>query len=112
MIKKAVTKKRDEPAGREVPMVWVGLEDQPVLAANNMIVQFQDDMFTVAFGFANAPVIMGTKAQIERQILAIDAVRVNPVVRMAMTEPVLEKTIKALQSNLKRSREARKKAAK
>ena len=97
-------KKGEEMETHAVSMVWVGVEDEPVRAVNNLIAQFHDESFIVSFGFANPPVLMGTKAQIKKQIASIDAVRVTTVARMAMTESQMEKTIKVLQTNLKRYR--------
>ena len=103
-----MAKKGADEEGRQVPIVWVGLESEPVHAVNNMIAQFHEDLFIVQFGFANLPVVMGTPAQAKKQIASIDAVTVSPVARLAMSESQVEKTIKALQSNLKRYRKMKK----
>lgn len=99
--------------GREVPLVWVGLEDMPVRTANNYISQVIEDLFVVTFGFTNAPLILpGTPDEVAEQVAAVSVVTVTPVVRVAMTEGQLEKVIAGFQDNLKRFRAKKEKGKK
>ena len=106
----ATTKKKTtkaapkEPVEKAVSLVWVGLEDTPVGSVNNTICQIHDDLFIMSFGFTNPPVLVGTAAQIQKQIEAVEAVRVTPVARIAVTEAHLENIIKAFRESLNRYR--------
>lgn len=101
---KKTTKTQTEPFQRAVSLVWVGLEDTPVGTVNNTICQIHDDLFIMSFGFTNPPVLVGTPTQVKAQIEAVEAVRVTPVARIAVTEQHLESIIKALKSSLTRYR--------
>ena len=84
--------------GKRVPLVWVGLEDYPVRSANNVLSQINEDLFVISFGYTNSPVIVGgSKKAIEEQVAAVSAVPVTPIVRVALTEDQMDKTIKVLQ---------------
>ena len=92
--------------GKQVPLVWVGLEDLPVRTANNMISQINEDLFVITFGYTNAPAIVaGSKKSVEEQVAAVSAVPVTPIARVALTEDQMAKTVKTLQATLKRFRD-------
>ena len=101
-------KSKKPPKGievREVPLVWVGLDEIPVRTVTNAISQgAEDGLFTISFGYTNAPALIGSKSEIRKQLEGITSVSVSPVVRIALTESQLAKTIKTLQTTLKRYR--------
>ena len=101
---KKTTKKQTEPFQKAVSLVWVGLEDTPVGTVNNTICQIHDDLFIMSFGFTNPPVLVGTPTAIKEKIDSLDAVRVTPVARIAVTEDHLENMIKVLRGSLNRYR--------
>lgn len=95
--------KTGEAKAKQVPLVWVGLEDMPVRAANNFIGQVNEELFILTFGFNNTPLIVpGSKEEVAEQVAAIRAVNVTPVARIALTENQVAKTIGSLQDILKR----------
>ncbi len=104
--KKAVSK---PPASKEVPLVWVGVEEQPVRAVNQAYSQFDNNgMFIVTLGMANTPPLMLGATENRKILDAIELVTVTPVARLAMTEGHAESLMKALQANLKQYRAAKK----
>ena len=104
MPKKTAAKKPPPDEGRAVPLVWVGLEDVPAQVATNVMVQGHEDLFILTFGFTNLPAITGTKASRQKQLDAVGVITVTPISKVALTEAQLEKTIKTLQTNLRRYR--------
>ena len=102
--KKKPTKAPKEPVEKAISLVWVGLEDTPVRSVTNTICQIHEDLFIVSFGFTNPPILVGTAAEVRKQIDAVEAVRVTPVARMAVTEAHMENIIKVFQDSLKRYR--------
>lgn len=103
---KKVTGKAAKPAdeGRAVPLLWVGLDDLPARTATNVVIQYHEDLFIMAWGFTNPPILLGTKAEKQKQIDEIVAVTVTPFAKVTLTEAQLEKTIKALQTGLKNAK--------
>jgi hypothetical protein len=88
--------------GRDVPVVWVGLTDMPVIASNTLISQFHKDLFILNFGFVNAPPLMGTPEEVKKQVEAIGSITVTPIARLALTENEIARVIKILEENLDR----------
>lgn len=104
--KKAVRKVSDVVS---VPLVWLGVEDEPVRAVNQAYSQFDPKgLFILTLGMANPPPLMGGTGQNRKTLEAIDAVTVTTVARLAMTEAHAEAVMKILQTNLKQFRRMKK----
>ncbi len=90
------------PIGQfEVPLVWVGLEQQPVLMANQFLSQFVvSDEIVVSVGQVTPPVVLGSPEQQAEQLKNVPFVQVRPVVRFGMTKARLREVIKMLETTL------------
>jgi len=85
----------------EVPLVFVGAEDVPVLLGNNFIIQHQQDEFILSVGQFTPPILVGTLEERERVAKEITHLPVKIVARVAMTRQRLVELIEILQTNLK-----------
>ena len=107
--KKKGASKPTSMVGKEVPLAWIGVEEKPVIAVNQAYSQFDNNgMFVLTLGIANTPPFMRGKRENQKILDAIEVVTVTPVARLAMTEGHAESLIKALQTNLKQYRAAKK----
>lgn len=89
-----------EPEQFELPVTWVGLEEEPIYFANQILVQFQPDEFVLALGQATAPPVLGTPEQVREQLEQITYVPIRPIARIGLTRKRIQELIAALQANL------------
>jgi hypothetical protein len=86
----------------QVPIVWVGVEDTPVYASNQMLIQFSAaNEFILTFGHLTPPVTLGTPEQQREQAEMISFVPVRPVARVGFNRQRLQELITVLQDNLR-----------
>lgn len=89
-----------EPIG--IPLVYAGLEDSPVLWANNFVVQYQPDEFTLTFGQLVPPMLIGTEEEQRAQARQLSYVPIQVVGRFALTRGRLEQLNRLLTEHLAR----------
>lgn len=89
-----------QPDSRQVPVVWVGLDESPIEFSNVVISQFQPGEFILTFGQVAPPPLLGTDEQKQEQMKAIDFVAVRPVCRIGLTRQRAVELIRVLQENL------------
>jgi hypothetical protein len=81
-----------------VPMVWVGLEDLPVLAANQILTQIDEDHIYLTLGVAVPPALIGEDAAERRaQAEQLKYVAARPLTRVAISRRHLGQMIDVLQ---------------
>lgn len=91
------------PDAISIPIVWVGIEELPPLATNQMVVQHTaPDEFTLTFGHLATPVALGTDEQRREQLEQISFIAIKPLARVAFNRQRLEELITVLQQNLER----------
>ena len=74
-----------------VPVLWVGLDEEPVVMANQFIGQVQQDEIIISIGTLVTPAITATTPDERReQALRISHVPVQPIVRLVLTQRRLE----------------------
>src|SRR5688500_2024428 len=92
---------------RQIPLVWVGMDDVPILMANLFLCQaVAYDQFVLTIGQGIPPPLLGTPEEIEDQIAAITHVPVKPLARLSLTEETLQQVVTILQDNLQKYRHA------
>jgi hypothetical protein len=89
-----------EPQTFTLPVVWTGVENTPVLAANQFIGQAADGEIFLAFGLFTPPPIVGPPDQQEAQVRRLDRVPVQCLARLSMNRRRLEELIEVLQRTL------------
>lgn len=79
---------------------WVGIEDIPILFANQFLLQFQPGEFMLAIGQATPPAILGTPEEMAEQLAGYTYVPVRTIARVGITRQRLQELIAVLQANL------------
>ena len=91
----------DEPAGREVPVVWVDNTDGKAEYVNQFSSIFQPDEFTIQLGQLIPPAISGNDPDERRkQVESLQFVPINLVSRVILSRTKLVELIEVLQKNL------------
>lgn len=92
----------EENVGFEIPLVWIGAEDLPVLFVNQIVgqVEAEEHVFYLTVGQALPPALIGTQDERLRQLQGISYVSVKPIARLAFTRKKLEELVAVLQTNL------------
>jgi hypothetical protein len=83
----------------EIPFLFIGIEDAPILFSNLQIVQHEDQEFVITFGQYTPPLALGDPERVEEEMRKYPHVAVKTVARIAMTPKRLERFIDALQRN-------------
>ena len=101
-----VPRMADQEPNREVPLIWVGLDELPVLMTNQFICQFVGrEEFVLSLGQAVGPPMLGSEADVQRQLRELTHVAVKPIVRVSLTEIELRELAGAIAANLKQYEE-------
>jgi hypothetical protein len=86
----------DEPTSFELPIVWGGGEDLPVIFANQFLLQVHQGEVFLTVGTTLPPVLIGTPDQVRKTLEATPYVRVLATGRYALTRRKLEELISVL----------------
>ena len=86
-----------DPEFLSVPLVYVGIEDVPILYANQFIIQHQQDEFIISVGQLSPPVLLGDESEQREQAERLSYVPVKVVARLALTRQRLTELITVLQ---------------
>jgi flagellar motor switch/type III secretory pathway protein FliN len=89
-----------EPEFMPLPLVYVGIDDVPILYANQFIVQHQQDEFIISVGQVSPPVLLGDEAEQREQAARLSYVPVRVVARLGLTRQRLAELITVLETNL------------
>jgi hypothetical protein len=95
----------------DIPVVWEGLEDVPILLANNALGQVgQQDEIILSFGQLTPPAIYGDMERQRQQAQELQRIAIKPVARLGLTRAALDDLIRILQGtreNFDRAQEIR-----
>jgi len=83
----------------EIPFLFIGTEDVPILFSNLQIVQHEEQEFVITFGQYTAP-LLNPDADAEEMARRAPHVAVRAVARVGMTASRFERFVGALQTNL------------
>lgn len=89
-----------EPEGVQIPVVWVGGDETPILLVNQFIGQFQNDEMLLTFGQFAPPALIGTEEERKEQALELSFLPVKVLARFALTRSRLEELVRVLQDTL------------
>jgi hypothetical protein len=99
----------------DIPVVWEGLENVPIVLANNALGQVgQQDEIILSFGQLTPPALYGDLERQREQAQQIERLAVKPVARLGLTRAGLDDLIRILtgtRDNYDRVQEARAKRA-
>ena len=91
---------QQSPAGKEVPIVVTGLDDEPILFSNQFYIQHHQTEFIITFCQIQPPLLIGTPEQIRQQTEHISSVPARAVARIGLTHTRMTELVMALQQNL------------
>jgi len=89
---------QDEPV--EIPLMFIGAEDVPILFSNIFTIQHQQNEFIITVGQVQPPLLLGSPEDRLEQAKRVPYVPIKVVARLALTRTRLVELIKALQENL------------
>lgn len=81
----------------KVPLLWVGLDDLPLLSSNQVLTQVDEDQVFLSFGTATPPVLMGDEEAVRDQAKRLSYVPVKGITRLAISRRHLGEMIELLQ---------------
>lgn len=90
----------DTPEVINLPIIWVGVDEEPIQFVNQMVSQFQENEFILTFGQLAPPMIVGPPDVQREQVQTLSFVPVRPVVRVAMTADRMRQLVDVLSGNL------------
>ncbi len=96
----------------KLPVAWIGVEELPVLAANQVVSQFQGDLFILSLGVIAPPMLLGSHEDMMEQAKRLSFVPVKPVARIAATREFMVQLIDVLTRNLANYDESKGRGAK
>lgn len=84
-----------------MPLLWVGLDELPVVSVNQFIGQVHQDEIVVSIGSMVPPPILGqTVAERREQVMRVSHVPVRSVVRLSLTRRRVEELQTMLRQTL------------
>jgi hypothetical protein len=86
---------------KQVPLVWVGVDELPVQFLNQFIGQADNNEIFLTLGQLVPPALLGDQESQREQLDALDYVTVRPIVRLGFTPQRLDELIEVLQSTKK-----------
>ena len=91
-----------EPEHIQLPLVWVGVDEVPILFANALIAQFEQDLgaHLLTIGQITVPPVTGTPEEVAEQVAELEFVSVRAIARLAFTPEKLQEVITTLQANV------------
>ena len=99
----------DSEQGIAIPVLFVGVEDVPILLANQFVIQHEQQEFILLVGQVAPPLIMpGSPEEQLEQARNIAYIPIKVVGRFGMTRERMVELISILQDNLKRFDERKK----
>jgi hypothetical protein len=92
----------DEEDRVQVPVAWVGVDDLPVLAVNQILLQnTSPEEFLLIFGQLAPPILLGSDDEKREQLRMLNFAPVRPVVRLALTRQRIDELRNLLDRHLK-----------
>jgi len=85
-----------EEQGRLVPVIWVGLDEVPIMFANQFVIQGGGGELLLTIGQLAPPMLLGTEDERRQQAEAISYVPIKPLCRISLTADRLGELIDVL----------------
>jgi hypothetical protein len=92
----------DAPEQIQLPVVWTGADDVPILYINAFVAQFDADLgaHILTLGQLTPPALVGTPDEIAEQVAELEFVTIKTVARLAITPAKMQEVIGSLQANV------------
>jgi hypothetical protein len=92
----------DEAGPVGVPVVFVGVEDLPILHANHFVIAVHQEDFIMTVGQFAPPILLGSEEEQREQASQLSYVPVKVVARLALTRTRVAELVSALQVQMQR----------
>jgi hypothetical protein len=90
------------PVPVKVPVVFIGIEDVPILYVNQFVLSFQPQEFILTMGQLAPPILLGSEEEQREQAGQLDYVPIKVVGRVGMNRRRLVDLIALLEKQLQR----------
>lgn len=90
----------EECRNHDIPLVWVGLDELPVLFTNQFLIQHWQDAFVITAGQLVPPPVTGMPEEQAAEIEQISYIPVQPVARLGLTRTRVRELIVFLEASL------------
>ncbi len=84
-----------------LPLTYLGLEDVPILFANQFVIQHEKNEFVLTVGQLQPPILLGSPDEQKEQAKKLTYVPIRVVGKFGLTRQRLAELIEVLQSNLR-----------
>ena len=84
-----------------LPVVYIGAEDEPILFANQFVIQHEKNEFVLTVGQLQPPILLGSPEERKEQAKKLTYVPIKVVARFGLTRQRLAELIEVLQTNLR-----------
>ena len=85
-----------------LPVTYLGLEDVPILFANQFVIQHEKNEFILTVGQLQPPILLGSPEERKEQAKKLTYVPIRVVARFGLTRQRLVELVEALQNNLRK----------
>ncbi len=84
----------------DISIAWVGVEDTPIVFANQFVIQHEPEEFILTVGQLAPPMLLGTNEQKAEQAKQLDYVPIKALARIGMSRKRMQELVAVLQGNL------------
>jgi flagellar motor switch/type III secretory pathway protein FliN len=96
-----------EAGGLAIPVLFIGVEDVPILFVNQFVISFQQEEFILSAGQLAPPILIGSEEEKREQAKQLSYVPIKVVARLGMTAARLSELVSLLQNQLRKYDERR-----
>ena len=90
----------DEPGKVSLPTVFIGAEEQPIVFANQFVIQNHEDEFVLTLAQLSPPYLLGTEEEMLEQAKNLAYVPIKVVGRFSLNRQRVGELIAILQDNV------------
>jgi hypothetical protein len=97
----------DDERGKAVKLLWLDLEAEEIVFANQLLVQHHGTEFILSFGQFTPPPLVGSDEDKRQMLESIDFLPIRPVARIGLTAQRMTEFVRVMQENLSNYEQAR-----
>lgn len=92
----------EERGSRKIPLAYVGMEDVPVLYANNFVIQTYEGDSILTIGQLSPPLLLGSDEERLRQVDQVSYVPVKVIARLSLSRARIQELLEVLSAHIER----------
>jgi hypothetical protein len=90
----------ERPESVQIPLVWIGAEEAPILMVTSFLGQSQDDEIVLTFGQMTPPILFGSEEDRLQQVQNIHYLPVKTIAKLGFTRQRLQELTEVLRQTL------------